>query len=284
MICTKCNKKIDGKHAGAHKRWCGYVKKKKQKIGKTCKCGNEFSTTLYRPTSYCSSSCASKYSLTKEVKERISRSRKKYLRENPEKHPWKNKKKHISEPCELFKDYLRRNNVSFQSEVTPLKDRLFSIDIAFPEEKIGIEINGNQHYNADKTLKKYYQSRHDLIVSSGWRLFEIHYSQCFSDDKMEKILSHIRNHALLEYKYEFEIKKKKSRLKSSKTNKMQSDAIKERRERILKIDPQSYGWVTRASKELGLSHSQIKRFVDEHMQDIQVYRRSKKNKKSFECK
>lgn len=28
----------------------------------------------------------------------------------------------------------------------PLDDRSFSLDIAFPEKKIGIEVNGNQHY------------------------------------------------------------------------------------------------------------------------------------------
>jgi len=65
------------------------------------------------------------------------------------------------------------------------------------------------------------------------------------------------------------------------SNKIKSSLIEKRREGILKIDPQSYGWVTRASKELGLSHSQIKRFVDEHMQDVQVYRRSKKKQKIF---
>ena len=62
----------------------------------------------------------------------------------------------------------------------------FSIDIAFPDIKFGIEVNGNQHYNSDGTLKPYYKERHDLIEKSGWILLELHYSSCYIDDILEK--------------------------------------------------------------------------------------------------
>ena len=79
--------------------------------------------------------------------------------------------------------------MDFVEEYQPLKKRFFAIDISFPDKKLGIEVNGNQHYNSDKTLKKYYQDRHDLIVESGWTLIEIPYLEAFKDDTVKKIRS-----------------------------------------------------------------------------------------------
>jgi len=116
---------------------------------------------------------------TEETTLKLSLARRKYLRENPDKHPWKRKEKFISVPCEKLKEYLTSKNIKFIEEWQPIEDRFFSIDIAFPDKKIGIEVNGNQHYNADKTLKDYYQRQHDLLEINGWKIFEIHYSSCF---------------------------------------------------------------------------------------------------------
>ena len=91
---------------------------------------------------------------------------KKWLKNNPNKHSWKTSKKK-SIPCEKFKNILKSNKISFVEEFTPLIDRMFSIDIAFPDKKIGIEINGNQHYSSDGQLKPYYKDRHDLIEKKG---------------------------------------------------------------------------------------------------------------------
>jgi very-short-patch-repair endonuclease len=128
---------------------------------------------------------------SEETKLKISESRKLYLKENPDKHPWKNNKKFISAPCEIFKEYLRSRQIEFEEEYQALSDRFFSIDIAFPSLKIGIEINGEQHYNRDGTLKEYYRNRHDLIESYGWKLHEIHYSICYKKDEIERIINSI---------------------------------------------------------------------------------------------
>ena len=124
-----------------------------------------------------------------ETKKLLSQKRKKYLRENPDKHPWKNSK-FTSEPCELLKRKLREAGLEFVEEYQPLPKRFFALDISFPDKKIGIEVNGNQHYNPDKTLKKYYQDRHDLIVNSGWILIELPYIEVFKDTIVEEIQSH----------------------------------------------------------------------------------------------
>ena len=113
-------------------------------------------------------------------KEKISKARKKWLSENKDKHVWKRHTKFISTPCENVKKFLIENKISFVSEYSPFDDFHYAIDIAFPNKKIGIEINGNQHYNKNGELTEYYQKRHDLFIERGWNLIEIHYSLCFN--------------------------------------------------------------------------------------------------------
>lgn len=113
-----------------------------------------------------------------------------------------------SPPCEKLKEYLIANNISFVEEFMPIDDRLFRIDIAFPDKKIGIEINGNQHYNPDGTLKKYYQDRHDLIEAAGWKIYEYHFSIVYSSDFNNLINILKNNNSLGNFDYSFYIKKR----------------------------------------------------------------------------
>ena len=124
---------------------------------------------------------------TDEAKALLSEKRKQWLKENPDLHPWKKSTKFVSEPCEYLKRLLLQNSFNFVAEFSPLEDRFFAIDIVFPDLLFGIEVNGEQHYNRDRTLKKYYQERHDLIESKGWRILELHYTECYNHDVIEKI-------------------------------------------------------------------------------------------------
>lgn len=141
---------------------------------------------------------------SKETKEMLSQKRKEWLKNNPDKHPWRNKDKFQSKPCEKVKEYLRVNDISFISEYNPnIPERFFSIDIAIPDKMIAIEINGNQHYTREGNLKPYYQERHDLLESNGWKVFEIHYSHCFHLEKFDNFLDILTNTTkLTEFDYE----------------------------------------------------------------------------------
>lgn len=131
---------------------------------------------------------------SEESKKKMSEKRKQWLRDNPDKHPWRNKDKFKSEPCEKAKEFLRKLNIRFIEEYQPeIEGRSFSIDIAMPEKMIALEINGNQHYGRDGRLKPYYQERHDLLESNGWIVYEIHYSACFDLDKWSDFVDKIRN-------------------------------------------------------------------------------------------
>lgn len=117
---------------------------------------------------------------TEKTKKYLSEQRKKWLKENPDKHVWKRNSKFKSEPCEKLKTLLKEKGISFVEEYTPFKDYNFSVDISWPDEKIGIEVNGNQHYLNNGELKPYYKKRHNIFKSRGWKIFEIHYSKCFN--------------------------------------------------------------------------------------------------------
>lgn len=119
---------------------------------------------------------------TEETKQIISEKRKLWLLEHKDEHVWKRNEKFISKPCENLKSFLKENGIKFIEEYEPFNDVNYCVDIAFPDKKIAIEVNGNQHYNKDGSLKDYYQKRHDLFVERGWKIFEIHYTKCYNID------------------------------------------------------------------------------------------------------
>ena len=127
---------------------------------------------------------------TDAEKKVLSIKRKQYLKENPDKHPWRNNNKFKSEPCEKLKGWLDSKNIPYIPEYAEhgVGDRNFSIDVAMPDKMIALEVNGNQHYNRDGTLKDYYKEREELLESVGWKVYQIHYSMCFKIDKLENIL------------------------------------------------------------------------------------------------
>lgn len=151
--------------------------------------------------------------MTEETKKIMSEKRKKWLNENPDKHPWRNKDKFQSKPCENVKQYLNSLNISFVSEYNPnIPDRFFSIDIALPDKMIAIEINGNQHYEKDGSLKPYYQERHNILENNGWRVFEIHYSHCFDLNKWANFVKEIRDSSdILDFDYSSYIPNKQNK-------------------------------------------------------------------------
>lgn len=117
---------------------------------------------------------------TQETKEKISIARKKYLSNHKDEHVWKRNSKFISIPCQNLKNKFNELGIKYIEELTPFDDYNYSIDIAWPDIKVGIEVNGNQHYNNDGTLTDYYQKRHNIFEHRGWKLYEIHYSKCYN--------------------------------------------------------------------------------------------------------
>jgi very-short-patch-repair endonuclease len=141
----------------------------------------------------------------------------KFLKENPNQHPWKRKGKQKSLPCEKLKTILQENDLIFNEEYTPIEsDRFYSMDISFLKNKIGVEVNGNQHYNSDGSLKEYYRIRNEHFISLGWKIIEIHYSKVYIDEFVIKLVDYLKTFD--EYSYE-ELKELNNLIKFNKGNK-----------------------------------------------------------------
>ena len=277
LFCKHCNISFDsiGNIDNAnHVRWCLKNPNRKQKKVKICAiCKSEFT----RRGKSCSDECRKLIvKHTDEYKQKQSISQKQYLKDNPDKHPWKNNNKFKSHPCEKLKDYLNDNNIVFIEEWKPLDDRFFSIDIAFPDIKLGIEVNGNQHYNSDGTLKEYYQERHDLIEQRGWKLIEIHYSSCYNIDKIKNIFEIREQPDYTEY---FKIKQERDH-KTQNKPKALLKGVKLRNNTDIKWEPfkelvlqsnivfSKFGWVEKTSIILGISSQKVSTWMKRYLPEF----------------
>lgn len=210
---------------------------------------------------------------TEEEKKMLSEKRKRFLRENPDKHPWKNKNKKISIPCENVKKYLDKNKIEYVEEMLVVEGRMFSVDIAFPHIKVGLEINGNQHYKADGTLAEYYQKRHDIIEATGWTLHEIHFSQCFHEESIRKIINFdipIDNKDII-IESKNKSQRRKEKIAESKIPKVLGEKRKkdydayyeECKNEIFKhnIDFSNSGWVQQVADVMGRKSGNVKKWM-----------------------
>lgn len=126
----------------------------------------------------------------KHTKEAIKKSTEAILKwlEDPEHKPTWSKN---SPPCNYLKDKLAEAGYNYVEELQPLRDekikRYFAIDIAFPEKKVGIEVNGNMHYENGSNhtvLKPYYLMREKVLNDNGWELLQLWFKDAYKPEKV----------------------------------------------------------------------------------------------------
>lgn len=230
---------------------------------KTCSICNK---TFNLRRKYCSSECTRESYKSDEFRNIQSKNRKRFLKNNPEKHPWKKNSKFISEPCERLKKFLDDRGIKYIEEYRVIEDRYFSIDIAFPDIKVGIEVNGNQHYNRDGTLKDYYKNRHDIISSYGWKLIELHYSCCFNNSILETLIQKYEQPDYTVY-----IKPIKTVLPKGEKNKLNSEARwNPYKDKVInsQIDFKKLGWVKKVSLILGIKEQKVSPWMKRHLKEF----------------
>jgi very-short-patch-repair endonuclease len=108
--------------------------------------------------------------LTEEHKLKISISRKKYLDENPGKIPYLlNHSSKESYPEKLFREFLEKNNIIGWKQEYPYKR--YSLDFAFPDKKINIEIDGSTHNIESVSNKDKIRDR--TLKNDGWIVYRL---------------------------------------------------------------------------------------------------------------
>lgn len=204
--CNRCNKDFEKRHSyighcSSHNRGDSYKKGRSKKERaekdnngkkKICiHCGKKFENPLKlgghqthcllnpnKPLTLIKLSIAGKRKkLSKEHKEKISTSRKKYLDENPGKIPYLlNHSSKESYPEGLFKKALIDNRIKGWEQEFPFKR--YSLDFAFVDLKIDIEIDGSTH-NLEK-VKIIDIERTKKLKDEGWEIIR------FSDYEVKK--------------------------------------------------------------------------------------------------
>lgn len=280
--CKYCNEEFENaKKVAAHTKWCKQNPNRGSGVLKIkhrfcAVCGKEIIWDKKHRSKVCDNENCKKEikKHSEEVKKILSKKRKKWLKDHPELHPWKNNKKFISKPCEQLKNILQKNNILFEKEFNPIEDRFFSIDIFIPSKNIGLEINGNQHYTQDGNLKEYYQNRHNIIEKHGIKLIEIHYAMIYNNNFIVDLLEFIKNEKEInidEYKKDIRLSKKQKIIeqKKHKENK-EKEKIQERIQKIqnMNINFSKLGWNTKVAKTLQISNTQVRRFMKKYMPDF----------------
>jgi very-short-patch-repair endonuclease len=120
-------------------------------------------------------SLSSKRPHSEETKKKISAQRIKFLRENPDKVPYKlnHYSKGRSYAEEYWKVILDTHNLSYdeQYQIGP-----YQLDFAFPKIKIDLEIDGDQHY-LDKRVIESDQRRNKYLEELGWTVIRVKWSE-----------------------------------------------------------------------------------------------------------
>lgn len=125
-----------------------------------------------------------------ETKRKLSEIRKRYLKENRNIHNWSLYRNKETQPEKLFRECLEELGIQYEQYYIPHENnRNFELDFAIVDKKLAFEINGNQHYNKDGTLKDYYKNRHDYFQNNGWSVVELHYTMCFDKKILKNIIT-----------------------------------------------------------------------------------------------
>jgi hypothetical protein len=269
-MCLKCGREFEnslssyvhikrahGLNAIQYRQMFGLLNKCKQ-------CGKDIPDSLIRL--FCSKSCCSK---ARSIEKR------KWITEHPENYYYNKIGHKKSAPCEKLKELLTEKGISFIEEWKPLSNRGFSIDIAFPDIKLGIEVNGSQHYDSNGSLKPYYQERHDLIELAGWKLIEMHYSTCYILKDIESIISFRVQPDYSEYFLiqSNRLKEKELRRPLVPGQKKTLKYEESQRSNIEKIRSSGivfskYGWSSDVSREISLPVQRVARWMRRFLPDI----------------
>lgn len=102
--------------------------------------------------------------LSEDTKKKISEARKKYLFENPDKVPFKlYHSSKESYPEKYFREWLQKENIFSEREY---QVGLYTLDFAWPERKIYLEIDGSQHHL--DWMVKHDEERTKKLSELGW--------------------------------------------------------------------------------------------------------------------
>lgn len=131
--------------------------------------------------------------LTQETKDKISKARKEYLKNNPDKVPYLlNHSKNESYPEKYFTELFEKEGIKLDKKV---RVGLYELDFSVPTKKIDIEIDGSQHYLDEKIVKSDIR-RTKFLEENGWDVIRINWSsyQKLNFNEKSQYIFNIKNY------------------------------------------------------------------------------------------
>lgn len=215
--------------------------------------------------------------MSSEAKEKISKAL--TLAHKEHRHPgWNsvNNKTESSYPETFFYNLIK--NDSFYLEYTIIEKLQFSrytLDFAIKELKIDIEIDGQFHFNDDKTIIKDKQ-RDEYLLSNNWRVFRVAWTDLKENplkinNKLKEFIFNAdieleRHYSTLNLLSDKEIHKLQI-VANRKTKEEKEIAFKEANMPLLEkllssdIDFMKFGWVTKSALLLGKHPQKINSWI-----------------------
>lgn len=107
---------------------------------------------------------------TKEEKQNLSKKMKDFLSKNPDKNIYikYHHSKGDSYPEKYFKEFFDKNNIEYKQNYYQSG---YFLDFAWPDKKIYLEIDGEQHY-FDKRIVEHDKIRTQNLLNNGWRCID----------------------------------------------------------------------------------------------------------------
>jgi len=225
--------------------------------------------------------------MSKEARKNISKARIKFLKNNPDKAPYKIY--HASNESYLekkFKIVLKKNKIT--GWVYRYQNGIYEYDFAFPLKKIDIEIDGETHES--EKVKKIDKKRDKWSKKQGWKVVRFKGNQIKHNlDECIKILKEYlenieeididnwikKNVLFLRKSSERKEKLKKKEIEKRKREKYKQDKkLINQRLKDLKNIEFKHGTIKKLSDMWNVSHTQVRRYIKEDFPqyDISVKR------------
>ena len=219
---------------------------------------------------------------SEETKANMSIIRKKFLLENPDKVPYLlNHSSKESWPEKVFRNALEELNIDGWKQ--EFRIGLYSIDFAFVEKLIAVEIDGETH-NLEKVIQKD-RDRNIFMESLGWKVIrfkasDIRKNVYGSVKELEQVLDReiIVTDEMNERAFsrsnkqlsEEEIKRRKEirEFAKNEVNEIRRNEILSRAELLKKLDKTKLGWINPASLIIGISSQKARKWLERNCPEI----------------
>lgn len=194
---------------------------------------------------------------TEETKKKLSEIRKKQIKESGGIW-WNSRSKCKRSYAEEWTKKVLENELKDNTFVEEFHIGKWFLDFAWPNKKIGLEIDGSQHEWLER--KKNDEEKDSFCLSQGWKILRLKWKDICNNTQLAiKIIKEfVKNNEIIEYEFvqnQNKIKKGPYRLDEK--------IWEERKEKILNcdVDLMKYGWIEKVIIQTGLTKRNINQTI-----------------------